>query len=265
MNKIYALAICLLATASYAQTTTGLVNLTSNMTYQLDLNEANSIATLTLSGPSDRWFALTIGSFSGGGAMESGNDVVYWNGTSLVDASQNGQSSPLNDASNNWTQVSITPNTPSAGRVTLVYTRAFNTGDNSDYPFNTTDASIDFAWARGNSASFTFSYHGSSNRGYDLDRSLTGATNVLQESEGSNAAIQIYPNPTNGNITVESTLIRGNKERIEVRDARGEVVLSAVPLSSQTKLSLNELPQGIYWLQLIDNNVLVGTKRLIKQ
>ncbi|MCY1364766.1 hypothetical protein D9M69_515860 [compost metagenome] len=90
-KRLLLLSLGLFAFAAQAQTkTTGTVNLLSGMTAKLDLNSTNSTATLTLTGPSDRWFALQFGSFAEGQGMESGQDVVYYNGTTLVDAVHNG-------------------------------------------------------------------------------------------------------------------------------------------------------------------------------
>lgn len=50
----------------------------------LVLDNSNSTATLTLVGPNNKWFALSFGDFNQG--MNSGVDIVYFNGTSLIDA-----------------------------------------------------------------------------------------------------------------------------------------------------------------------------------
>ena len=153
--------------------TTGTVNLLSGMTAELMLDNSTTTATLTFTGPSDRWFALQFGIFPGtsGGGMASGQDVVYYNGTTLVDAVQNGVgATPTTDAVNNWT---VTSNTVSGSTRTIVATRAFNTGDTNDHTFVYSAPNIDFAFARSQSASYALAYHGASNRGYQLNRTFT--------------------------------------------------------------------------------------------
>lgn len=152
--------------------TTGTVNLLSGMTAELVLNNSTTTATLTLTGPSDRWFALQFGIFPGtsGGGMAAGQDLVYYNGTTLVDAVHNGVgATPSNDAVNNWT---VTSNTVSGSTRTIVATRAFNTGDANDHTFVYSNPNIDFAFARSQSASYGLAYHGP-NRGYQLNRTFT--------------------------------------------------------------------------------------------
>lgn len=156
------------ALGAFAQSkTTGVVTLSSGYTAKLDLNSSTSTATLTLAGPSDRWFALQFGSFATGGGMMDGTDVVYYNGTTLVDATQNGIGAMPSTDTNDWT---VTSNTTSGSTRTLIATRSFAGGAN-DYVFNYADPNIDFAWARGSSASFSISNHGG-NRGYQLNKAF---------------------------------------------------------------------------------------------
>lgn len=171
MKKLLLTAVmALAATGAFAQSkTTGAVTLTTGMTAKIDLNNDTSTATLTLTGPQDRWIALQFGSFASGGGMQSGTDVVYFNnGTGLVDAHQNGIGSTPSTDTNDWT---TTSNTVSGTTRTIVATRAFAGGTN-DFTFNYDDANIDFAWARGSSASYTLANHGS-NRGYQLNKAFS--------------------------------------------------------------------------------------------
>jgi hypothetical protein len=139
------------------------------MTAKIELNSTTSIATLTFTGPSDRWFALQIGSFASGGGMQEGTDVVYWNGTTLVDASQNGIGSPPSpDAVNDWTS----SNTVSGTTRTIIATRAFSTGSAEDFTFVYSDINIDFAWAKGSTATNTLISHGNT-RGYSLNNAYS--------------------------------------------------------------------------------------------
>jgi len=171
MKKLLLLIIfCCTAIALQAQTkTTGIVSLMTGMTAKLDLNNTNATATLTFTGPSDRWFALQFGSFATGGGMQDGQDVVYYNGTTLVDGVHNGVGATPSTDTNNWT---VTSNTVAAGTRTIIATRPFTTGSADDYQFVYSETSIDFAYSRYGSAGYTLAYHGA-NRGYDLNNAFT--------------------------------------------------------------------------------------------
>lgn len=169
MKKILLLTALLLGAAgAHAQSkATAVVNLTTGMTAKLELNNATSTATLTFTGPSDRWFALQIGSFTNSGGMQEGADVVYWNGTTLVDAVHNGVGAVPTIDTNSWTSSS----TVSGTTRTIIATRAFNTGSSDDFTFVYADANIDFAWAKASSATNTLNNHGG-NRGYSLNNAF---------------------------------------------------------------------------------------------
>ena len=142
--------------------TTGVVNLSSTpglaMSVKLDIG---SNVTMTLVGPSGRWFALGFGA----GNMEAETDVVgvHSAGTlSSFDAKLIGYAAPVADALQNWT---ITSNQVVSGVRTIVATRPLDTGDANDYTFSAEEGTLSLIWARGSSNSFSYGYHGSSNRG----------------------------------------------------------------------------------------------------
>lgn len=245
MKKTTLLLFLLLTSVGFSQQkTTGLLNLSSNTTATLMLDSPSQIVTLTLTGPNDRWFALQYGSFNGG--MELGADLVYWNNVTLVDADHNGiGASPTNDITNNWVLVSNTNNSPSTGLRTLVYTRAFNTGDATDYVFNFANNDIDLAWAKMDSASFTMAYHGN-NRAVLLNTPLT----TLGVDDLTLNATQIYPNPSRGIFTVQS---KTTLDKISVYSQTGVLVktIEIVNNSSETiEVNLLGLQTGVYLLEL---------------
>lgn len=147
----------------FSQTyTTGVVTLSNTaglaMTAKIDVGTQ---VTLTLTGPAGRWFALGFNASS----MTSGTDVVgvHSSGTlSAFDCGLTGFSAPSTDAQQNWT---ISSDAVNAGVRTIVATRVLNTGDANDYIFPAVPTSVGLIWARSSSASFSYSYHGSTNRG----------------------------------------------------------------------------------------------------
>lgn len=245
MKKITFLALLAVSVASFAQQkSTGNVSLSTNMTANLTLNTTTSKATLTLTGPSDRWFALQLGSFGTGGGMSSGEDLVYANATTLIDANHNGVGSPPStDATQNWT---VTSNTVASGIRTIIAERNFSTGDSNDYTFNYNNATIDFAWARGGSASYTLANHGGSNRGYNTSVALSSTLGVEDFSLNSSS---IYPNPSNGNFSVET---KTGLDQINVYSQLGALVetIDLKDNSNTIEVSLKNLQKGVYLVEL---------------
>jgi hypothetical protein len=230
--------------SSFAQEkTTGVLNLSNDFTASLLLNNSSSTATLTLSGPNDRWFAFQFGSFESG--MQSGTDVVYWNNSTLIDAVHNGVNfAPTPDSVNDWVLVSNQNNTPAVGIRTLVYTRAFDTGDSNDYVFNFNNNDIDIAWAKSSSPNFTMNYHGALNRDVLLDTTF----NVLGLNDVVLAEVKLYPNPSNGIITIKSN---SNINKINIYSQTGAILKTfSDEYNTEIKLDLTSLVSGIYFFEI---------------
>lgn len=209
--------------ATYAQTyTTGVVNLSSTaglaMTAKIDVTTQ---VTLTLTGPSGRWFALGFNASS----MTNGTDVVGVHSATILsafDCRLTGFSAPVTDAQQNWT---ITSDVVSAGTRTIIATRALNTGDANDYVFSATPTAISLIWSRSNSASFTYSNHGGSNRGVSAasftfvpppapPAAPTGAANqslcagaTLAQLSATGTALQWYATPSGGSALPSTTVL----------------------------------------------------------
>ena len=240
------------------QKSTGTLILNDNMTVNLTLDNATSTAVLMLSGPNDRWFALQFGSFVNG--MEAGSDLVYWNGSMLVDAQHVGLGSTPNiDDVNNWMMISNEDNVPSDGLRTLVYSRPFNTGDSNDYTFIFNDAKIDLAFARMGSATFTLAYHGASpNRDVLLNTDL----NVLGVEDFSLKTTQIYPNPSLGVFKIKT---KTNLNKVSIFTQTG-VLVKTVDIgfedSTKHEFTITGLQAGIYLVEL-SNEVEKSWKKVI--
>lgn len=244
MKKITLLLILANSLTCFAQQkSTGNIALSTNMTANLTLNNSTSKATLTLTGPSDRWFALQFGSFAFGDGMAAGQDFVYADGTTLVDGRQTGYGSfPSTDSSNDW---SVTSNIVTSGVRTITAERNFSTGDANDYTFNYANTSIDFVWARRSSAGYGLNNHGGANRGYQIGVSLS----TLGIEDFSLNASSIYPNPSNGVFNVET---KTGLDKINVYSQTGSL-LKAIQIkdkSNNTELDLKDLQKGFYLIEL---------------
>jgi Secretion system C-terminal sorting domain len=246
------LLLTLLSLGAFAQSkSTGNVTLSTNMSANLTLNNTTSTVTLSLTGPNDRWFALQFGSFATtppGDGMADGQDLVYWNNVTLVDAVHNGVAvAPTNDPTNNWTLVSNTNNSPVAGQRTVVFTRAFNTGDANDYVFNYANSDIDFAWARSGSAnSYSLANHGG-NRGY-----VGNVATTLSLDKFSLNNAQVYPNPSNGDFNIKSETII---TKVNVYTQTGAFVKTVEVENNADNAAINikGLSTGVYLIELVND------------
>lgn len=68
------------------------------------------------------------------------------------------------------------------------------------------------------------------------------ATQMLGTNDFSVSKIKVYPNPSNGFVTIDSTL----PVNVAVTDLMGKVVYSAKEVTNQASLNLSSLQKGIY-------------------
>lgn len=226
----------------------------SNSNVTILLNNTTQTATLTLIGPSDRWLAAQFGAFSGG--MEADSDVVYYNGTILVDAKHNGIGiAPSADAQNNWT---VSSNTVTSGVRTIVATRLFDSPDATDYKFDYNDTTIGIALAQGNSASFSLAYHGATNR---IVNTAVPFTNLGVADFSLNAA-QIYPNPTTGDFAVQS---KTTLTQVNIYTQTGAFVKTiTVDDADSAAVTVKGLSTGVYLLELVNDTDKAWKKVIVK-
>ena len=237
---------------------TGVVTLTTGMTAKLDLHNFNSTATLTLTGPSDRWFALQFGSFAAGAGMQEGQDVVYFAGPSgtngiLIDAVHNGVGIQPSTDTNNWT---TTSNTVNGGTRTIVASRAFNTSDANDYTFVFDNTTIDFAYSKMSSASYTLAYHGNANRGYKIGVAL--ATLGVDDFEKNK--ISFSPNPTSDIFSIQSN---DEVKFVRIYDTTGKQV--SFFKNKKEEINISNLPSGIYFVEVENADSKTYTEKIIKK
>ncbi len=163
MKKNSLLLLLVVSLTAFAQTyTTGTVTLSSTagaaMSIKLDVGAS---VTMTLTGPSARWFAVGFDA----GSMAVGTDVVAVHSAGALtsfDGNLTGYSAPASDIQQDWT---ISSNVVAGGVRTVIATRALNTGDLDDYIFTAAPGSISLIWARASSNTFSYAYHGNTNRG----------------------------------------------------------------------------------------------------
>jgi hypothetical protein len=89
--------------------------------------------------------------------------------------------------------------------------------------------------------------------------SLTATTDVgLQELSGN--VVSIRPNPTNGSLTIHS---KTELQKIEVVAITGQILLSEIPTNVSHTLNLDNFANGIYFVNLYQNNRIVKREKVV--
>jgi len=251
MKKILLILFLTSSISLFAQSfSTGTQTLLSGLTANINIDADTDITTLTLTGPSNAWFAIGFGNLD-----MQGTDVFRTNGSTIVDAYSNGNALPPADDSSNesgdWTLIS---NTVSGSNRTIVATRANNTGDSDDHIFSASAGSLSVIYAKGTSTSYA--YHGG-NRGF------TTLSVTLGISENKLLSFEMYPNPVSDVLNIQ--LPTGtDKAEVGVYDYTGRLVSTKTVSSNDSTLDVQNISKGIYIIRVATNSK-IGVQRFIKK
>jgi hypothetical protein len=76
--------------------------------------------------------------------------------------------------------------------------------------------------------------------------------------------INVYPNPTTTQVTIDFKNLKGNK-LIILQDMEGKIIEEIQTKAKEFKLNTSVLPQGNYHLIFMQDDELIGAQKLIKQ
>ena len=250
MKKTLLILFLITSFSLFAQSfSTGTQTLSSGLTANINIDNDTGTTTLTLAGPSNKWFGIGFGN-----SNMNGTDIFMTNGSSIRDAYSTSNGQPQADSSpesGDWTLVS---NTVSSGTRTIVATRANDTGNSNDYTFSASAGSLTVIWAIGATSQYS---SGHSNR------NATTLSVSLGISENNLLSFEIYPNPVSDLLNIQ--LPTGTeKAEVSVFDYTGRLVSSKTISSNDTAIDVQKISKGIYMIRVAANNK-IGAQRFIKK
>lgn len=222
------------------------------MKVKINLDSATSVATITMVGPSTKWFSIGLSTSD----MATNKDVMTY-GTSLLDQyfTSNGHVAPTTDTTNNLTLIS---NTVAGTTRTVVFTRPFSTSDAKDYTFVYTMTSLNIVWAIGPSTTVT-SEHSTFGT-----KTLNFSAVLGNEDFTAIQDVAVYPNPSNGIFNIaKNSAVSINKVRVFDTNAKLLKEINTEITDQNNSINLSELNKGIYFMELSNDNDQVVKKILI--
>jgi len=248
MRRIIIFGFLIFVTSFQAQIkTSGLIVIDSNMSFQIDLDTSNSKVYLTLSGPSDRWFALGFNSSTMGSQTIDVDCVVMTSAANLSDSYIQHRSTPQADTFNNW---NLTENSVSNSIRTIKANRDFLSTDNSDFTFSSSLNSLDVI--------FAYSYFQDN---YDLTGHGDGANRGAVSFSFSNLdsaqnnvtsyELTMYPNPVKQDLKIIPKNISASEIEIKLYNSIFQLIFSKKYSSSSSEISIpcESLTDGIYFVK----------------
>jgi hypothetical protein len=89
--------------------------------------------------------------------------------------------------------------------------------------------------------------------------STVGIDELISKNEG----LKIYPNPTNGIITIETA--NSSNIQLKLTNVLGQLIKEETLKFEKQNINLADLKNGIYFLQVFDNKKLIGTTKIVKE
>jgi hypothetical protein len=218
---------------------TGTITLATDYNAKIDVDSNSNLVTLTLNGPSDRYFALGFGVLN---MLNTGDCVIYAGaaglGTSvLTDRTYNNSTTlPSLDSGTNTQSWNVTTNSVVGSTRTIIATRQrVSTGD---FTFPTIAGSLNLAWSKGDGAGYNLVYHGSNRGG-------TTVSYLLGNQSFSTESFKMYPNPAKGFTTIElpAAIDLG---AVKIYDNLGRVVRNQIITTTLNTISTEGLTNGTY-------------------
>lgn len=247
MNKIILISLFLFYISGFSQSkSTAIISLNADMTAQFTLNNSTSKVSLVLTGPSDKWSSLGIGTAS---STTSGDVFVYT--TSVTDTAP-ASTNPNGD----WNTIS---NTISSGKRTVTLERTLTNSDLNDLQlaFDTTN-SIDVVWSRSGSAIATAP---NVNRG-SLNAIFTTTLGI--DAISLNDEMLLYPNPTSGELYIKT---KTNLSKVTIYSQTGALVktINVKDNSNEIKVNVTDLPKALYIFELQNDSEKTWKKVLLNE
>jgi hypothetical protein len=251
MKKIIiTLMVIAISNILHAQKSTGVVTLGDKITAEIDLNTTTSIVTLTMTGPSDRWFGLGFGTLT---MKKNNGDVVIMDKEKLTDRSLTTiANTPMLDPVQNWT---LLTNEVAGDVRTIKATRTFVGDGVKDYKFTSALTSINLIWSYSDLKTFEPSFaarHGELGCG---SKTATFSGTLGIEDFVSLEKITLYPNPSKGifniskneNSTISSVKVFNVDAKL-VKEVKTDLSTSTIVVD------LSQLSKGNYFMEIANKD-----------
>jgi hypothetical protein len=95
----------------------------------------------------------------------------------------------------------------------------------------------------------------------------TSATTNAKDKEQDRIKFQVFPNPNTGDFNIELPIDANEKMKLRITDLTGRVLAEKQPTVGTTsqRIELNDLANGLYFIQVVQEGRVIGLERFVKQ
>ncbi len=89
----------------------------------------------------------------------------------------------------------------------------------------------------------------------------------VRDEEENLLSLHLYPNPNTGEFTLELPIVATEKMKLRVTDLTGRVLMEkqAAIGSPTQQLEMNQIANGLYFIQVVQEGRVIGVERFVKQ
>ena len=104
---------------------------------------------------------------------------------------------------------------------------------------------------------------------FDIDAPMNSksTTEVAEEESTSEEplAIYVYPNPANNELNILLNSLPEGRTTIEFHDVAGRLMLSQEITSTNARIDISSLPQGVYMCRIVNDDNIIARDRIVKE
>ena len=91
-------------------------------------------------------------------------------------------------------------------------------------------------------------------------------TAVSEESiDAEPLAIYVYPNPANNELNILLNSLPEGRTMIEFHDVAGRLLMSQEITSTNARIDISSLPQGVYMCRIVNGDNIIARDRIVKK
>ena len=106
------------------------------------------------------------------------------------------------------------------------------------------------------------------NINFDIDAPMNSKSTAAVSDESTDAeplAIYVYPNPANDELNVLLNALPEGRTVVEFHDITGRLMLMQEITSTNARIDISSLPQGVYMCRIVNGDNIIARDRIVKE
>jgi hypothetical protein len=135
----------------------------------------------------------------------------------------------------------------------------------TSYVWNTSATTASIAVSPSVTTTYTVTGTGANGctKAISITQNVSACTSISNDASSLDVEINIYPNPSNGILNIELGTVENTS--LIITNALGQIVLNEKVNKELFSLNLSNFSNGVYFIQVLNNNKTIKAQKIIKQ